>query len=139
MRKVTYPQEIEVWYVLPAIRKQIALALIKKGMSQKEIAKIMNVTEASISHYKKSKRATEDILETPKIKEQITLAIDRIVNDNSALTSEVLHLNKFVKDSGLLCKIYAKNTLLCESDRPCSKCEPNSKDPKKKIICFSEN
>ncbi|MAG60306.1 hypothetical protein CL619_00820 [archaeon] len=139
MRKVTYPQEIEVWYVLPAIRKQIALALIKKRMTQKEVAKIMGITEASISHYKKSKRAGYDILETPQIKEQIAIAVEKVAKENKTLTSEILRLNKLVKDSGLLCKIYAENTNLCEADRPCNnQCDSICKETKDNI-CDSDN
>ncbi len=139
MRKVTYPQEIEVWYVLPAIRKHIAIALIKKGMSQKEVAKIMGITEASISHYKKEKRASTEILDTPQIKEQIAITVEKVIKDNNTLTSEILRLNKLVKDSGLLCKIYAQNTSLDESERPCNQCDHHSKDEPKKIICYSDN
>ncbi len=135
MRKVTYPQEIEVWYVLPAIRKQIALSLIKKGMTQKEVATIMGVTEASISHYKKDKRARTNILETPKLKEQISEAVKRIMEDKSVLTAEILQLNRMVKDSGILCRLYAKNSSLEVKQRPCQRCTHHSEEEKKKRVC----
>ena len=51
------PQEIEVWYVLPEIRKQLALALKKQGLSQKQIAEKLGVSAATITHYMKNKRA----------------------------------------------------------------------------------
>ncbi|MCK4884136.1 MAG: helix-turn-helix domain-containing protein, partial [Candidatus Diapherotrites archaeon] len=51
------PQEIEVWYILPAIKRGIAIELVSKGLKQKDIAKLLKVTEASISNYIKSKRA----------------------------------------------------------------------------------
>lgn len=140
MRKVTYPQEIEVWYVLPAIRKQLALALIGKGMAQKQVAQIMGVTEASISHYKKEKRASINILETPQIKEEITKSVETISQNNAVLTAEVLRLNKLVKDSGLLCTLYARNTTLQESERPCNSCDHHSKEQiqkSKETICYS--
>lgn len=127
MRKVTYPQEIEVWFLLPAIRKMIAFELIKKGKSQKEVAKIMGVTEASISHYKRSKRATIDILDTPQIQDQILKATEKVIEDNSCLTLEVLRINQLLKESGFLCKIYKANTLLCDKDWPCNSCDGDCK------------
>ena len=58
---VTYlPQEIEVWYLLPAIRKELARKLLTDfTLKQKEVAKILGVTEAAISQYKKDKRASD--------------------------------------------------------------------------------
>ncbi|PKK81706.1 MAG: transcriptional regulator [Thermoplasmata archaeon HGW-Thermoplasmata-2] len=50
------PCELIVWYVLPSIRRDLAAALKKKGMSQKEIAEKLGVTPAAISQYAKAKR-----------------------------------------------------------------------------------
>ena len=56
-QKMMLPQEIEVWYMLPAIRKEFALTLIRHELSQKEVAKLLGVTEAAVSQYKSEKRA----------------------------------------------------------------------------------
>ena len=54
------PQEIEVWYLLPALRREIALELINKyKFSQREISEILGITESAVSQYLKSKRANE--------------------------------------------------------------------------------
>ncbi|MFH1328275.1 MAG: hypothetical protein ABIH76_05470, partial [Candidatus Bathyarchaeota archaeon] len=53
------PQEIEVWYVLPALRREFAKAFLETGMKQKDIAKIMEINEPAISQYLKAKRAKE--------------------------------------------------------------------------------
>ncbi|MFH1405899.1 MAG: hypothetical protein ABIG52_01635 [Nanoarchaeota archaeon] len=58
-----HPQEIEVWYILPAIRKELVLALKEKGHTQKEIASFLNVTEPAISQYTKEKRAKKNSIE----------------------------------------------------------------------------
>ena len=42
MKKLIFPQEIEVWYVLPAIRKQLALELIKQGLTQSQVSKLLD-------------------------------------------------------------------------------------------------
>ena len=72
------PQEIEVWYILPAVRLEIAKGLKKKGLSQQDIAKKMQVTPAAISNYFKSKRAcgmkfNDKVLK--RIKEELMLNI----------------------------------------------------------------
>ncbi len=64
MQKLFFPQEIEVWYVLPLIRKRLAIELISNGLSQKEVASLMHLTEAAISQYKKEKRGNEDFFDS---------------------------------------------------------------------------
>ena len=52
-----HPQEIEVWYIMPAIRKELCRVLLTKHkLTQKEIAKRLNITGAAVSQYKKDKR-----------------------------------------------------------------------------------
>ena len=54
------PQEIEAWYLIPAVRKELAKIFITKyKLNQREIAKILGVTEAAVSQYTKSKRGNE--------------------------------------------------------------------------------
>ncbi len=52
------PQELELWYVLPALRKELAIELKKAGFKQKEIAEKLNITAAAVSQYIRSKRAS---------------------------------------------------------------------------------
>lgn len=59
MSKVLYPQEIEVWYIIPAIRRELVKALKKLKLKQKEIARCLGITEAAVSQYLSSKRASE--------------------------------------------------------------------------------
>ena len=65
------PQEVEVWYVIPSIRRELALAMIEKGRTQKSIAKMLGVTEPAVTQYKLSKgkdssRSRGDRVEIPK-------------------------------------------------------------------------
>jgi predicted transcriptional regulator len=53
------PQEIEVWYLLPAIRRELCRELVARGLSQRETAKLLGLTEASVSHYFNSRRAAK--------------------------------------------------------------------------------
>ena len=54
------PQEIEVWYLIPALRKEITKFLIKDfNKSQKDVSVILGVSEGAISQYLSSKRGNE--------------------------------------------------------------------------------
>ena len=55
------PHEIIVWYVLPSLRKALVTELKGLGMPQKDIAKLMKITEASVSQYLHNKRGSKDI------------------------------------------------------------------------------
>ena len=54
------PQEVEVWYLIPALRKEITKALIKDfGKNQREVSAILGVSEGAVSQYLSSKRGNE--------------------------------------------------------------------------------
>ena len=54
------PQEIEVWYVIPAIRSWIARCLIEDfNASYERVGNILGVSRAAISQYVKGKRAAK--------------------------------------------------------------------------------
>jgi len=54
------PQEIEVWYVIPAVRSWIARCLIEDfGSSYEKVGNILGVSRAAISQYVKGKRAAK--------------------------------------------------------------------------------
>ncbi len=100
-----HPQEIEVWYVLPAIRRELAKAMIKKGVAQKRIAKILGVTEASISHYVKNKRGGKAEL-SDKIKRDIKKSAEIILEDQYMLIDEMQKICMKIRKSKELCRIH---------------------------------
>ena len=51
------PCETVVWYVLPAIRSELAKELAK-AMTQKEISEILGITQAAVSQYVSNKRGS---------------------------------------------------------------------------------
>jgi predicted transcriptional regulator len=101
------PQEIEVWYVLPEVRKQLALALKKQGLSQKEIAEKLNVTPATVSHYAKNKRAGNFDLGT-KIQKHINVSAKAIANTKSQMLimEEIQRICDEIRKTFTLCKIH---------------------------------
>ncbi len=102
------PQEIEVWYVLPALRKALAEEMLKLGMKQKEIAEKLHVTGAAVSQYIKSKRAA-DIKFPQQLKGAIADSAKRIAKSGNALT-ETQRLCTLIRTKGLLCKIHKTHT-----------------------------
>ncbi|MEM3444989.1 MAG: transcriptional regulator [Thermoplasmata archaeon] len=57
MKKV--PCEDAVWEFLPAIRRVLALTLVKElGVHQRDAARILGLTEAAVSQYINSKRGS---------------------------------------------------------------------------------
>jgi uncharacterized protein len=101
------PQEIDVWYILPAVRREIAMALVKKGMKQREIAKKLGMTEAAVSQYVKNKRAKS--VELPaEIRKDIQKAAMNLANEQDCHRYEIQAILSTIKKSGFLCKVHRK-------------------------------
>jgi predicted transcriptional regulator len=116
-QKKIFPQEIEVWYVFPAIRKAFAITLMKHGLSQRKIAKLLGVTEAAISQYKKDKRAST-ITFPQAINKEITKSAYAIMSNQESVFNEIMRVNEIIKQSGLFCKIHREKSWTpdgCES------------------------
>jgi predicted transcriptional regulator len=98
------PQEVEVWVVLPALRRQLATSLKKQGMKQKEIASLFNITEAAVSMYLSKKRGDETTF-TKKIMDEIDASSKNIAKDKSKAMYEVQRLMKIISDTKHICNI----------------------------------
>jgi len=101
------PQEIEVWYVLPAIRRELVTQLKKQGHKQKEIAKLLQITEPAVSQYVKDKRA-KGIKFDSSIEKMVIKAAARIAEHESCIIKEMQQICKKIRKEGLLCKIHRK-------------------------------
>jgi predicted transcriptional regulator len=113
-----HPQEIEVWYIIPAIRREMASIMKERGLKNKEVAKALDVSDAAVSQYGKSKRGCEVIF--PKdVKERIELASERVIKDPSKLVGETQAVCELVKDEGILCKVHRR---VCKDLEECSIC-----------------
>ena len=95
------PQEIEVWYVIPAVRKELARLLTKKhGLSYDKAATALGITKDAISQYNNNKRAGKVRLHKTLISE-IDKASDRIRKDKDKTVKEILKILKFMRDKKL--------------------------------------
>ncbi|HTZ41950.1 MAG TPA: transcriptional regulator [Candidatus Omnitrophota bacterium] len=107
MKKVM-PQELEVWYLIPALRREIAKILIKDyGLRQKRVAECLGITEAAISQYLRSKRGKE-IKFSEKAREEIKKAAEEIAKGKSEIIEKVYDLCVSMKKSKAMCEFHRK-------------------------------
>ncbi len=104
----TMPQEIEVWYVIPAVRRELAKILIKDfKIMQKETANLLGVTEAAVSQYLSSKRAQE-IKFTQKELEHIKKTASEIIKDKKNVIKHMCRLISIIRGSPAICKVHRR-------------------------------
>lgn len=102
------PQEIEVWYIIPAIRKELAKIFIKKyKLTQEKAAKILGVSKAAVCQYMSRKRA-DKIKFPPRIKKEFEESAKRIIDNNQIVVKEILRLLDVIKKSRCSCHICKK-------------------------------
>ena len=120
------PQEIEVRYIIPAIRRELANVFIKEHkLSQKEAAKLLGLTEAAISQYRHSKRAKE-VAFSDNVTNEIRKSAEKILADNNKkqrVIAEISRISNLTTVRHILCDIHRSQ----------------SKDLAKCNVCFDEN
>lgn len=128
------PQEVEVWYVLPAIRREFARVMKTKEVprigedgktkqhriTQKEIAKMLGVTEPAITQYllkNKGMRSRGDQVVIPeRFLPEIEKSADKMIagfekrlkaeDMFEIMTQEVNRIIKVIRDDGAMCDIH---------------------------------
>ncbi len=103
--------------MLPALRRELALAWKGEGVSQKEIARLLGVTEPAVSQYISSKRAS-GIKFNDKILSAVKLSASKI-KDEMGMVREVQKLISLAKQERVLCQVHAS---LGNVPRDCNLC-----------------
>ncbi|MCX6742260.1 MAG: hypothetical protein NTX24_03750 [Candidatus Pacearchaeota archaeon] len=115
------PQEIEVWYIIPAIRRELAKSFIKKyKIKQNKVAELLGTTEAAISQYMHRKRA-KDIKFSEEMVKYVEQSAEIILKDNKKVIGEMMKLIEVAKRQGVscdICKKYNKGVLHLCSAKP---------------------
>ncbi|MBD3259862.1 helix-turn-helix domain-containing protein [Candidatus Woesearchaeota archaeon] len=101
------PQEIEVWYVLPAVRRELAVQLKRNGKSQKEIAELLGITNAAVSQYLKDKRGC-DFQFDDLVLNRIKKSVSNITRHPEDLFGELKAITNLIQKTGFLCKLHQK-------------------------------
>lgn len=103
------PQEIEVRYILPAIRRELARVFIQDHrLSQKQAAKMLGLTEAAVSQYQHSKRAKEVVFSDNVINEVKASAHKILAEKNSRqrVIAEMYRISGLTSVRQILCDIH---------------------------------
>ena len=111
-----FHQEVEVWYVLPALKRAIALKMREMGLKQREIAERLHLAKSAVSQYLKNKRASK-IKFSQDFEKEIRKSAGNIIKKNNFL-EEIESLCKSFRQKGELCKIhkkYSKIPLRCSA------------------------
>jgi uncharacterized protein len=105
-----FPQEIEVWYVIPAVRRELAKRLVSSGLSQRQVARKLDVTEAAISQYLSNKRGISYDY-PPKLQEAMAKACEQIVSSKDPLTvrREIVRICALMKKEKIICDLHKKH------------------------------
>jgi len=102
------PQEIEVWYIIPAVRKELARLLTKKhGLSFEKAGAILGVSKAAVSQYLSNKRANKVKL-SAEVKKEVAKSAGVVVENPRLALGEMQRLLKFMKDSKCSCEVCKK-------------------------------
>ena len=98
------PQEVQVWFILAAVRRQYVVSLKKLGLKQKEIATALNLTESAVSQYLSNKRG-KGVSFTPKLRKEINISAQKVANDRKELNPELQKIMRKIKDSKFICTV----------------------------------
>lgn len=102
------PQEIEVWYIIPAIRKELAKQLTKThGLSYEKTGNILGITKAAVSQYISNKRANKVCI-SKEIKKEIKDSAKILSKEPKQAVSEMQRLLKIMKDKKCSCNVCKK-------------------------------
>lgn len=100
------PQEIATWYIIPAIRREFVKEMISQGLSQRQAAAKLGLTEAAVSNYMKDKRASEIRL-NQHILELIKGSVVNILSKQSDVFTELYNVVKECEKDLTICQIHA--------------------------------
>ncbi|MBS3074520.1 transcriptional regulator [Candidatus Pacearchaeota archaeon] len=97
------PQEIEVWYIIPAIRRELSKELVKKHkMTLEMVGNALGVSKAAISQYLSKKRGGSVKL-AEKIKNEIKISANSISENKTEAFHEIMRLLRICKTEGVSC------------------------------------
>lgn len=104
------PSEIVVEEVLPTLRVELVTELASRGLTQKEVAAHLGVTQAAVSKYARNEAATEPrIAEHPRTEatvERIASGLATGEMDSYEALAELLELVRAFEDRGPICELH---------------------------------
>jgi predicted transcriptional regulator len=108
------PQEVEVWYILPKIRKELAIILVKDfDWTYDSVGDCLGISKAAVSQYISNKRANKISL-SKDVSAEIKKSAKLIFEKKSSGMAEILRIlavMKSSKEACQVCKRYNKDVL----------------------------
>ena len=111
------PQEIELWYVIPALRREFAMNMSTLGMKNVKIAEVLGLTKAAVSQYFSKTRAVEFKF-GEEIKNEIRESVARIINGQEPRL-EMQRIINILRENKSVCKFHHLKEKL---DKDCDMC-----------------
>ena len=103
------PQELEIWYLIPALRRELAKIFISDfNMSQRQTSKILEITESAVSQYLSSKRGNELKFSKEELKE-IKKTAKKIISNKEKSNEIFYKLCMKLRGTDSLCKLHKKH------------------------------
>jgi len=99
----TLPQEIEVWYIIPALRREISKCLVKNKYSYEKVGVVLGISKAAVSQYINGKRADKIKLHD-RVAKELNKSCNLIISGKSDSVKEITKILKFVRDKKLHCE-----------------------------------
>ena len=97
--------EVEVWYGLPALRCQLAIALKARGLAQRLIAERLGLAESAVSQYLSGKRGASTLPES--FQKEVLLSAERVAEGDVNVTNkELIRLLDSLRESRVICDIH---------------------------------
>ncbi|RMF54908.1 transcriptional regulator [Candidatus Woesearchaeota archaeon] len=98
------PQEIEVYYIMPALRRNLAINMKNNGMKQKEIAELFSIDKAAVSQYLSGKRGNK-ISFDDSIQKEIKKSAS-LIKDKLSYLREMQRLLRIIRNTKIMCKLH---------------------------------
>ncbi len=98
------PQEIELWYIIPSLRREFSREMAKQGISGVKIAELLGVTPAAVSQYFSKARAVEFTF-NPKMKKEIKVSVARILKGDDAV-AEIQRIINILRENQNICRFH---------------------------------
>jgi uncharacterized protein len=102
------PQEIEVWYIIPAVRKELARILTSKyDMTFEKAGGALGITKAAVSQYLSSKRASK--FKIPKeMKKELEKSAELISKNDEIAIEEIQRIVALMRKNKNSCSVCRK-------------------------------
>ncbi len=99
------PQELEVWYIIPAIRKELARVLVREHrISYEKAGALLGISKSAVCQYISNKRANK--LKLPdNVRVKIAKAAERIIKRPKIAIIEIEKILGFIRQKKCCCEL----------------------------------